>query len=177
MTFWEKVGDFFKNMWNNIANFFATIGPGGVIGIIVGVAVIVLIIIALANRNNSLGRSIGNVLWLILGGAEWGVAMLLVGVICCCTIIFIPVGIQYFKMGLFVLWPFGKDTAFTKPSGFKTILNVLWAIFAGWEFFLAYAATALIFTITIIGIPFGKIYWRIAKFMFLPLGRTFERIK
>lgn len=162
---------------DKITDFFAKIGPGGVAGIVVGVIVIVLLIIALVNRKNALGRSIMNILWLILGGLEWAIAMFFVGIICCVTIILIPVGIQLFKLAGFVIWPFGKDTAFTKPSGFKTFLNVLWAIIFGWEMFLGYAFTALLFTITIIGIPFGKIYWRIAKFMFLPLGRSFVKIK
>lgn len=160
-----------------VTEFFTNLGPAGIAGIIVGIIVIILIIIALVNRNNATGRAIGNILWLILGGFEWGCAMLVVGLVCCCTIIFIPVGIQYFKLAGFVFWPFGKDTEFTKPSGFKTFLNVIWAIICGWELFLSYSITALILCITIIGIPFGKIYWRIAKFMFLPLGRSFVKIK
>ncbi len=160
-----------------IKEFFANLGPGGIAGIVAGVIVVILIIIALVNRNNAIGRTIGNILWLICGGLEWGLVMLAVGIVCCVTILFIPVGIQYIKLAGFVLWPFGKDTEFTKPSGFKTFLNVVWAILAGWELFLSYSLTALICAITIVGIPFAKIYWRIAKFMFLPLGRTFIKIQ
>lgn len=118
-------------------------------------------------------KTLGNILWIILGGLIWSVCLFFVGCIYCITIIGIPIGIQLFKLSKFVLWPFKKEVRFTKPTGFKNFLNVLWAIFSGWELFLVYSIIGLIFCITIIGIPFGKQYFKIAKFIFLPLGRDF----
>ena len=101
--------------------------------------------------------------------------VLLAGIICCVTVIGIPIGLQLFKMAGFVIWPFGKSVQFTKVTGFKTFLNVLWAIFCGWEFALGFFFTGLIYCITIIGIPFGRQYFKLAKFIFLPLGREFVK--
>lgn len=47
-------------------------------------------------------KTLGNILWFVFGGlilsALWGI----VGIICCCTIIAIPVGIQCFKFASFI---------------------------------------------------------------------------
>lgn len=120
-------------------------------------------------------KVIGNIIWFIFGGLEWCLVLLLAGIICCVTVIGIPVGLQLFKMAGFVIWPFGKSVQFTKVTGFKTFLNVLWAIFCGWEFALGFFFTGLIYCITIIGIPFGRQYFKLAKFIFLPLGREFVK--
>ena len=122
-------------------------------------------------------KVIGNIIWFIFGGLEWCLCLLIAGVLCCVTIIGIPVGLQLFKMAGFVIWPFGKRVTFTKPSGFKTFLNVLWAILLGWEFALGVIISGCIYCITIIGIPFGKQYFKLAKFIFLPLGRSFVKTK
>lgn len=118
-------------------------------------------------------KTFGNIIWLIFGGLISSIFSFLAGVVCCITIIFIPVGLQYFKVARFVLWPMGKKVVATNCNGFKTFLNVLWAILAGWEGFLVYALFGLILCITIIGIPFGRQFFKIAKFIFLPLGHDF----
>ena len=119
-------------------------------------------------------KTLGNIIWVLLGGFFWALSLVLSGVIWCITIIGIPIGLQLFKMAGFVLWPFGKNVVDGKPSGFKTVLNVLWAILFGWEFALGFLLTGVIFCITIIGIPFGKQYFKLAKFIFLPLGKEFK---
>ena len=122
-------------------------------------------------------RLIGNILWLIFGGLWSSICLYIMGAICCVTIIGIPVGLQLFKLAKFVFSPFGKEVVFRKNTGFKTFLNVIWAIFAGWEYFLANAIWGCILCVTIIGIPFGKQYFKIASFLFLPLGRDFKKVK
>lgn len=118
-------------------------------------------------------KTLGNILWVVLGGLLWSICLFILGLIYCITIIGIPVGVQLFKLSNFVLWPFGKKVTFTKVTGFRTFLNVIWAICSGWELFLIYSIIGIIFHITIIGIPFGKQYFKIANFVFLPLGREF----
>ena len=122
-------------------------------------------------------KLLGNILWLIFGGLWWSICSFIMGCICCITIIGIPIGLQLFKISKFVLSPFGKEVVFRKNTGFKTFLNVLWAIFFGWEYFLCYSIWGCICCVTIIGIPFGKQYFKLASFMFLPLGRDFKNIK
>lgn len=119
-------------------------------------------------------KTIGNVIWFVFGGVFWALSSFLSGIIWCVTIIGIPVGIQMFKFASFVLWPFGKEVHEEKVTGFKTIINVLWAIFAGVWMALGYILTGLLFCITIIGIPFGKQYFKMARFILTPLGYIFN---
>lgn len=119
-------------------------------------------------------KLLGNLIWLIFGGLIWSIALAALGALCCVTIIGIPVGIQLFKMAGFVILPFGKTVIPNKPSGFKLVLNVIWAVLFGWGIALGFLATGLVYCVTIIGIPFGLQYFKIASFVLLPLGHDFR---
>ena len=118
----------------------------------------------------------GNILWLIFGGIELAIISFIEGLICFVTIIFIPVGLQFFKVAKFFLWPMGKQVVPVNVNGFKTFVNVLYAIFGGWWHFLIYGLIGCIFCITIIGIPFGRQYFKLAKFIIMPLGHDFQKV-
>ena len=120
-------------------------------------------------------KILGNIIWLIFGGLEMALFAFLEGIFLCITIIFIPVGLQFFKVGKFMLWPMGKKVVAKKPSGFKTVINVLWVIFGGWWNALMYLLGGVLYCITIIGIPFGLQYFKIARFVLTPLGHDFEK--
>ena len=77
-------------------------------------------------------KTLGNILWFIFGGLIISVLWGVVGVICCCTIIAIPAGIQCFKFASFVFWPFGRDVIFSS-SVRSFLLNVIWILIFGWE--------------------------------------------
>lgn len=115
-------------------------------------------------------KTLGNILWVILGGLFWAIIDVLTGIILCITIIGIPIGIQMFKFARFVIWPFGKSFTPVNPTGFKHVINIIWAILGGWEMALGYLLTGVLFCITIIGIPFGRQYFKMAMFVLLPLG-------
>lgn len=53
-------------------------------------------------------KTLGNILWFILGGVFWSISLFVMGLIFCITIIGIPIGLQLFKLAGFTLWPFGK---------------------------------------------------------------------
>lgn len=118
-------------------------------------------------------RTLGNILWLIFGGlilsVLWGVA----GLICCCTIIAIPAGIQCFKFAAFVFWPFGRDVVFSSNVG-NFLLNVIWILVFGWELAVVSCMLGLMWCITIIGIPFGLQFFKFAKIALLPFGSHIE---
>ena len=118
-------------------------------------------------------KTLGNLIWIIFGGFFWSIFTFIGGLIACVTIIGIPLGIQLFKFARFVMWPFGKKVTPVSPSGFKLILNVIWAVLAGWETAVGFFLTGLLFCITIIGIPFGRQYFKMAHFALLPLGNDF----
>ena len=117
--------------------------------------------------------TLGNVLWIIFGGLFASIVAFISGILACITIIGIPVGLQMFKFAKFVLLPFGKEVREVNVTGFKTVVNIIWAIFVGWEYALAYLLIGVLFCITIIGIPFGKQYFKMVSFVLLPLGRDF----
>ena len=48
-------------------------------------------------------KSIGNIIWLILGGLVIAIIYYLVGLLMCLTFIGIPFGIQLFKLGTYAL--------------------------------------------------------------------------
>ena len=119
-------------------------------------------------------KTLGNIIWVIFGGLEWALALLFAGITACLTIVGIPLGIQLFKMSGYVIWPFGRKLIEKKTNGFKQLLNIIWAVLIGWFFALGFIFTGLIFFITIIGIPFSKIYFKLALFVLMPLGKDFE---
>ena len=117
-------------------------------------------------------RLIGNILWLILGGLEIAIAYALAGLVMFVTIIGIPFGIQAFKLAGFSLWPFGRMMIKKAGAGAGSALgNVLWFIFAGWWLALAHLLAALLYAITIIGIPFAVASVRLAGAALIPFGR------
>ena len=121
-------------------------------------------------------KVLGNIIWFIFGGLEMAIVAALEGVILCVTILFIPVGLQMFKVAGFLLWPMGKSVVPQAPSGFKAFINVIWAILGGWENFLVYALLGVIYCITVIGIPFGLQYFKLARFVIWPLGYGFGKV-
>lgn len=118
-------------------------------------------------------RTIGNIIWLILGGIITSLSALVTGVLLCITIIFIPIGLQYFKLAGFLLWPLGKEVKEVSGTTTKRVVNVIYAILFGWILFIYYGAIGVLLCITIIGIPIGLQFFKVAKFTLLPLGYDF----
>lgn len=113
---------------------------------------------------------VGNVFWLIFGGLLSAIAWFFAGIICCITIIGIPVGLQCFKFAKMVLWPFGTDIDYGTMGSGSIILNIIWILFCGWELALNSIFWGVICCITIIGIPFGMQHFKFAGLALLPFG-------
>lgn len=118
-------------------------------------------------------RTLGNILWFVFGGLILSVLWGVLGIICCCTIVAIPAGIQCFKFASFVFWPFGRDVVFSS-SVRSFLLNVIWILTFGWELTVISCVFGLIWCITIIGIPFGLQFFKFAKIALLPFGAHIE---
>ena len=118
-------------------------------------------------------RTLGNIIWFILGGLWLGLAWSILGIILCITVIGIPLGVQCFKAAKLTFFPFGKSvkTNFDKHP----IINVIWAVFIGWEMALGYLFSALICCVTIIGIPIGLQAFKLMKLAFLPFGASVDK--
>lgn len=111
----------------------------------------------------------GNLLWFLFGGWLTALSWFLVGLLWCITIVGIPIGIQCFKFARLFLFPFGKEVQFAGGGG-SVLLNVLWLLFGGLALAAEAAVIGLIYCITIVGIPFGIQYFKIAKLALMPIG-------
>ncbi len=117
-------------------------------------------------------KVIGNILWLLFTGFWSAVSYFCLGIVWCITIIGIPFGKQAFKFGRLVFWPFGKKV--NSNFGKHPIANIIWFIFGGFSATLMFLFIGLIWCITIIGIPFGKQCFKLAKLSLCPFGATIE---
>lgn len=111
---------------------------------------------------------LGNIIWFIFGGLIAAILWFLGGLLLCLTIIGIPLGLQFFKFAQLVLFPFGKEVKIKFDE--HPILNIIWAILFGWELMLGYLGIALVFAVTIIGIPFALQWVKLSMLALLPFG-------
>jgi len=117
-------------------------------------------------------NTLGNVLWIVLGGFFVFVIYLFGSLLLMITIIGIPFGIQTLKMAGLALMPFGKEAVQSQRSGgcLYIIMNVIWILFAGIELAIVHLVLALLFGITIIGIPFAQQHIKLAYLALVPFG-------
>ena len=113
-------------------------------------------------------RLLGNIIWFIFGGLLASILWILLGIILTITIIGIPLARQCFKFAEIVLTSFGKDVNLRFDK--HPIANIIWAILVGWEMALGYIGIAVMFAVTIIGIPFAIQWLKLSKLALLPFG-------
>jgi uncharacterized membrane protein YccF (DUF307 family) len=116
---------------------------------------------------------LGNILWIVLGGLLLFVEYLASGIVLCCTIVGIPFGFQCFKLAVVALAPFGVNIGDApKADGCLAVLmNILWILIGGIWISLTHLALALLFAITIIGLPFALQHIKLAGLALTPFGR------
>lgn len=116
--------------------------------------------------------TLGNLLWIILGGFIIFLLYLFGSVVLFITIIGIPFGIQTLKLAVLSLMPFGKEVRPGERSGgcLYIIMNVIWILVAGIEIAIVHAILALLFATTIIGIPFAVQHIKLAYLGLVPFG-------
>ena len=120
-------------------------------------------------------RIILNLLWLIFGGLLSALGWIVTGCLWCITLVGIPVGMQCFKLASISLNPFGKEIVYENEGPVSLLLNILWIIFGGIEMAIGNAIIGAILCITIIGIPWGKQFFKIAKLSLMPFGAQVVR--
>jgi len=115
----------------------------------------------------------GNIIWFVLGGEIMCLCYIIYGLLLCITIIGIPFGVQMFKIGIFAMFPFGKDIVDKErqASFLSVTFNIIYIIVGGWELALLHLTLGLLFSITIIGIPFGIQHFKLAKLALTPFGK------
>lgn len=126
-------------------------------------------------------RTLGNILWFILGGFVMGAGWWLVGVVAAITIVGLPWAKACFVIGQFAFLPFGKEAVsrkdLTQQDDIGTgtlglVGNVVWFVLAGWWLAIGHLVSALACFVTIIGIPFGIQHMKLALIALAPIGKT-----
>lgn len=126
-------------------------------------------------------RTLGNLLWFILGGCLMGLGWWLAGILCAITIVGLPWAKACFVIGQFAFWPFGKVAVSRDvvsghgdigTGALGTLGNVLWFVVAGIWLAIGHLVSALACFVTIIGIPFGLQHLKLAGLAVAPIGKT-----
>ncbi len=116
---------------------------------------------------------LGNIIWLVFGGVISGILYMFSGLALCLTIVGIPFGLRSIKMGIEIMMPFGKELRELPEanSPLRLIFNVIWLLLFGWELALNHAFWALLFAITIVGLPFALQHLKLIPLALFPFGR------
>ena len=121
-----------------------------------------------------------NVLWIVFGGlwmaAAWAIAAFIMAI----TIIGIPWARAAFNIASYTMLPFGRKAVSraehlgshdvgTGPFGL--LGNIIWVVLAGWWLALGHLITAILLAVTIIGIPFAWVHFKLAGISLWPIGK------
>jgi len=108
------------------------------------------------------------------------IGWLIAAVIMAITIVGLPWARAACNIALYTLLPFGQtavsraqytgtDDIGTGPLGM--IGNIIWLVLAGWWLALGHLIMAIVFAITIIGIPFAWAHLKLAGIALWPIGK------
>ena len=122
-----------------------------------------------------------NLLWILFGGAWMAFAWLVAGAVMAITIIGLPWARAAFNIAVYTLLPFGsravrrdmvtgESDVGTGPFGL--LGNIIWLVLAGWWLALGHLLTAVLFAITIIGLPFAWAHLKLAGIALWPIGKV-----
>lgn len=112
---------------------------------------------------------LGNIIWFIFGGMFLGLGWLIAGLLCCLTIVGIPLGVQCFKFAELSFFPFGREIVYGGGT-VSLIANIVWLVCCGIPLAVTSAVIGVVFCVTIIGIPFGMQCFKLAKLALMPFG-------
>lgn len=123
--------------------------------------------------------ALGNILFFILGGFVICFGYLLGGLVLCLTIIGIPFGIQCFKLAGGVLAPFGREVRESESATgpLAILMNLIWIILPGLELAVMHLILALLFGVTIVGIPLAKQHLKLLPLALVPFGRSMRDVE
>ena len=113
-----------------------------------------------------------------------GLVWFLVGFIMFVPIITIPWAKKCFMIGKFCLFPFGKqilddsdEEGDAKRNSIKgKFANLIWVLTCGWWMAIGHIINGILICCTVIGIPFGRQHFKLAKLCILPVGKTITSV-
>jgi uncharacterized membrane protein YccF (DUF307 family) len=121
-----------------------------------------------------------NFLWFILGGWLMGLAWWFAAVLLALTIVGMPWSIAALRIGSFSFFPFGREVIDKRAlegreapatGAWRFALNVIWFLLGGWYLALGHLIAAVVFAITIIGLPFAVQHLKLAGLSLAPVGK------
>ena len=122
---------------------------------------------------------IGNIVFFVFGGFIIFLGYVLGGILLCLTIVGIPFGFQCFKLAGGVLAPFGREVRSVRQpdSTLSILLNILWIILPGLELAIMHLLLALVFALTIVGLPIAAQHMKLIQLALVPFGRQIVDIE
>ena len=116
-------------------------------------------------------RTIGNLLWVIFGGLFLALSWAVAGCLWCLSIVGIPWGVQCFKFAGLLLWPFGKQVCYG-GGAMSLLANFVWVCLSGGFLALEALVFGCLWCLSIVGIPWGRQFFKYAKLALMPFGAT-----
>jgi uncharacterized membrane protein YccF (DUF307 family) len=121
-------------------------------------------------------KTIGNLLWLIVAGFWLALGYALAAVVMTLLVVTAPFGIASWRLATYVIWPFGRTVVARPGAGAASTLgNILWFILAGLWIAIGHVISGLLLCLTVVGIPFGVVSFRLAVLALAPLGKEVVR--
>jgi uncharacterized membrane protein YccF (DUF307 family) len=124
-------------------------------------------------------------LWIVFGGLWMAIGWLVAAVIMAITVIGIPWARAAFNIASYTMLPFGRK-AVSRAEHLGTqdigtgllgfIGNLIWLILAGWWLALGHLLFAIIWAVTIVGIPFAWAHLKLAGIALWPIGKMIVEI-
>ena len=117
-------------------------------------------------------KILGNIIWLLFGGIFIAIEYLISSILLMITIIGIPFGIQTLKMANLALFPFGRKAVSKESQAgcLSIIMNIIWILIGGFSLAISHLILALLFAISIIGLPFAAQHIKLAGIALTPFG-------
>ena len=122
-----------------------------------------------------------NILWIVFGGLWMAAGWIIAAVIMAITIIGLPWARAAFNIASYALLPFGRKavsraehlgTHDVGTGPFGLLGNIVWLVLAGWWLALGHLLTAILWALTIVGIPFAWAHLKLAGIALWPIGKT-----
>lgn len=114
-------------------------------------------------------NDVKNVLFFILGGFASVALFGVLGILFCITIIGKPLGKQLLKVARFALEPFNDEIEVESNFAKNIVANLIW-LPIGLVVVTAYAILGAALSITLIGAPIGKGYFKLLTVAMAPFG-------
>ena len=113
-----------------------------------------------------------NIIWLVTAGFWLFLGYIVAGILAFIFIVTIPFGVASFRIGFYVLWPFGREVVQTgRAGGVSTVANVVWFVIAGLWLAIGHIGTAIAQAVTIIGLPLAWANLKLIPVTCFPFGK------